>query len=318
MFYISSNQGDIYGITDTSDGVEEFYSKRKLIDLYKKGINIIGITCYSSRYYFELQGRHNILYKPISIDSNNNIVFKKFWKVGCNTEFITNETYNISQLDALDKIPKVKVDGKDVLKESAINAGYSVVFITDLNAIIKTSLYFWSKKSYGNKLSTVYLKSFNTSSEALNFCIKNNLTISNELSVKGSDEFWSRNIEVDKTKYLVDQVLIYSNFIIPLWRFITCDCVSDLDHLFSKANNKNYCTTEFGSGFYNTKGKVFHFTPYVENYTLSFELGSHEPDDSSLRSLDYKEYLKKYGLCVTRASMHSKKKYKSDIEFYAK
>lgn len=318
MFYISSNQGDNYGVTDTTDGVEEFYSRRKLIDLYKKGINIIGITRYDSRYYFELQGKHSILYKPISIDSNNNIVFKKFWKVGCHTEFITNETYNISQLDALANTPNVKVDNKDVLKESVINTGDAVVFITGLNAIMKTSLYFWSKKSYGNKLSTVYLKSFNTSSEALNFCIKNNLTISNELNVKGSDEFWSIDIEVGKTDYLVDQVLIYNNFIIPLWSFITCDCVSDLDHLFGEANNKSYCTTEFGSGYYNTRGKVFHFTPYMENYTLSFELGSCEPDDSSLRSLDYKGYLKKYGLCITRASMHSKKKYKSDIEFYAK
>lgn len=49
MFYISSKNNDKYGITDTSDGVEEFYSSRKIYDLMKNNkLLIYGASCWNN------------------------------------------------------------------------------------------------------------------------------------------------------------------------------------------------------------------------------------------------------------------------------
>lgn len=43
MFYVSSKKGDLYGVTDTKDEVEEFYSKEQLFKYCTEGIKIAGI-----------------------------------------------------------------------------------------------------------------------------------------------------------------------------------------------------------------------------------------------------------------------------------
>lgn len=49
MFYISSKQGNNYGITDTRDNVEEFYSIDSLTKLIIRGIPITGVIGINSR-----------------------------------------------------------------------------------------------------------------------------------------------------------------------------------------------------------------------------------------------------------------------------
>ena len=45
MFYISSKNGDMLGVTDTNDGVEEIYSKDELSKfVIKNRIKINGFT----------------------------------------------------------------------------------------------------------------------------------------------------------------------------------------------------------------------------------------------------------------------------------
>lgn len=44
MFYISRRRGSKYGVVDTSDGVEEFYTKERLKSFYDRGINIEGVS----------------------------------------------------------------------------------------------------------------------------------------------------------------------------------------------------------------------------------------------------------------------------------
>lgn len=49
MFYVSSKVKDKYGITDTSDGVEEFYTKKDILNLVNKfNIEISGIDTDSN------------------------------------------------------------------------------------------------------------------------------------------------------------------------------------------------------------------------------------------------------------------------------
>lgn len=45
MFYVSSKRGNKYGITDTRDGVEEFYTPKEMVEFRKMGIRI------DTRYY---------------------------------------------------------------------------------------------------------------------------------------------------------------------------------------------------------------------------------------------------------------------------
>lgn len=44
MFYVSSRKGDLFGITDTSDGVEEFYTLNDITKFVDQDIPIEGIT----------------------------------------------------------------------------------------------------------------------------------------------------------------------------------------------------------------------------------------------------------------------------------
>lgn len=56
MFYISSKNGDMLGVTDTKDGVEEIYSKDELSKIViKNRIRINGFTYTGSRFNVEVK-----------------------------------------------------------------------------------------------------------------------------------------------------------------------------------------------------------------------------------------------------------------------
>jgi hypothetical protein len=51
MFYISSKKGKKYGVTDTSDGVEEFYRPEELLQIERIGAKIEGIFRENGKIY---------------------------------------------------------------------------------------------------------------------------------------------------------------------------------------------------------------------------------------------------------------------------
>ena len=56
MFYISSKNGDMLGVTDSKDGVEEIYSKDELSKIViKNRIRINGFTYTGSRFNVEVK-----------------------------------------------------------------------------------------------------------------------------------------------------------------------------------------------------------------------------------------------------------------------
>ena len=171
-----------------------------------------------------------------------------------------------------------------------------------------------------NELDFAYI--FNTDTDLMQFCMDNCLVIANELkNVKYiCDKFWAL---VDTRYCKIDDVLFIDGTFVDLCFFVTARCVSILDSIFGSAHDKDYVTTEFGTGSYNEKGKCFHFSPYRTgrgDYTLSFELGTTEPTSDILFDYDYdwRSDLNEFGVCITRASMHAYKKYKTDKLFYAK
>lgn len=44
MFYVSSKNGSHFGVTDTKDNVQEYYSREELLAFHDKGITIHGVT----------------------------------------------------------------------------------------------------------------------------------------------------------------------------------------------------------------------------------------------------------------------------------
>lgn len=221
----------------------------------------------------------------------------------------------------------------------AIKFGDTVVFARDVKTklplifsidLLKGS-YGWSNLSLAlhnytqgntelNELDFAYV--FNTDTDLMQFCTDNCLVIANELkNVKyACDKFWAL---IDTRYCKIDDVLFIDGTFVDLCFFVTTRCVSILDSIFGSAHNKDYVTTEYGTGAYNEKGKCFHFSPYPTgrgDYTLSFELGTAEPTSDILFDYDYdwRSDLNEFGVCITRASMHAYKKYKTDKEFYAK
>lgn len=48
MFYVSSIKGSKIGVTDTSDGIEEFFSDKQVVDMLKNKINIFGTSLWNN------------------------------------------------------------------------------------------------------------------------------------------------------------------------------------------------------------------------------------------------------------------------------
>ena len=62
MFYVSSKNDNLIGVTDTSDNIEEFYTSEQISTFISRGIKITGvsviskgitarITCIGNKFY---------------------------------------------------------------------------------------------------------------------------------------------------------------------------------------------------------------------------------------------------------------------------
>ena len=84
MYYISSKNGNKYGVTDTTDGVEEFYTAIQLRDLVLQGFRIKGCS-YGSRDELKIKGfwsinveeRHKVI--EIKVGRYYNFKFRDRW-----------------------------------------------------------------------------------------------------------------------------------------------------------------------------------------------------------------------------------------------
>ena len=59
MFYVSSENNGKFGATDTSDNIEEFYSRKDIKRILSLGISIIGVTTYSDKLVVKVSPLYN-------------------------------------------------------------------------------------------------------------------------------------------------------------------------------------------------------------------------------------------------------------------
>lgn len=68
MFYVSSKRGDKLGVTDTKDGVEEFYTREELASFYRNdGIKIVGFDYTGSGFRIEVKSLELIMLDKLAI-----------------------------------------------------------------------------------------------------------------------------------------------------------------------------------------------------------------------------------------------------------
>lgn len=141
MYYISSKKDNLYGITDTKDLVEEFYSECDILDIvYNKGIKILGV---SNKFISIIE--FNYINKSIikELDCKKNLSF----------EVVTED---------LDKLElKLKLSGMHLKSFDrgffAIDEGYNI------------KVYSSKPLMLGNKIGNGYLLFYNTSFRTIDF-----------------------------------------------------------------------------------------------------------------------------------------------------
>lgn len=322
MFYISSFDGTLFGVTDINDGVEEFYTKRQLVNISKSGIDIIGLhySSYTEKWEFNVYDKGYVFkYSLIDYQSGKYTLDKYIYFKGSRVDCI--ESKNLGRVSCsgneLNNILNsgIAVKGLDMLNNSRISLGDRVIYgkKDGKEFLVKASLLepYLSKGLYEfNKalknLSSYSFMCFSSSSELLSFVSSNKLVIVNDLLVEGSDKYWALNEE-----YGIDRVLVQCGRYIPLAYCVSTDLVSTLEMLLVG----NYEISEVGNGYYNPRGKRFHFTA---SKTLSFELDTTQPETPILvESYDWQADIKRWGVCIVKASIHSKKRYDSDVWFYS-
>lgn len=328
MYYISSHIDGRYGVTDTSDGVEEFYTKQKLRAITQKGIDIIGVCANSTISIYDIG--YKVYYVLQDIKDNSVKLKKCICFMSTNYANFTKTLQDIScSMSDLAKLKmSAEIQGLNEYLSSQINVGDAVVYGTKdgIPFLVKESLVpsdysgkvdFFNMKKYYCKSKPYMFRYFNSDLEIMQFCSQNRLTIANELFTNNSDDYWAL---CNYDNVYVDRVLRQGDRFINLCYTVTINMVGYIDSLYIKKTGKELLTTEYGYGCYNPKGNCFHFAPYGSNYLISFELGTSQPESEILLNYNYnwQADIKKYGVCIVRASMHAKKQYKSDIQFYAK
>ena len=162
MFYISSFDGTLFGVTDINDGVEEFYTKRQLVNISKSGIDIIGLhyssysekwefTVYNSGYVFEYS---LIDYQSGIYTLDKCICFKgsrmgcserkNLGKVSCSRNELNNilnsgivvkglDMLNNSRISLEDRVIYGKKDGKEFIVKASLLEPYLSKGLSEFN-----------------------------------------------------------------------------------------------------------------------------------------------------------------------------------------
>lgn len=100
MFFVSSQKGNLYGITDTTDGVEEFYTVEQILAIIKQGYNIEGVALSKGGY----KGTEGCL---LGIYPNPN--FSKLTAFAAKLKFLGIDCYAIDHSIVINKIAPDKI-----------------------------------------------------------------------------------------------------------------------------------------------------------------------------------------------------------------
>ena len=96
MFYVSSMSGNKIGVTDTSDGVEEFYTRDDLGCFLARGIAILGVSFRNSNGALSISvicpEAAKILYlqsgSPVRLKLSSSLPYKQFLVIRADFEGI--------------------------------------------------------------------------------------------------------------------------------------------------------------------------------------------------------------------------------------
>lgn len=324
MFYISSFSNGLYGVMDTADGVEELYTKSKIIRIVEKGVKIEGVEYLSwcDKWQFEVYSKLSKVYKLIAVKDN---IFKleQFTKLqGFLTKRIKDNIVSDVSLEAVVGLVNsgVEVDGFQSYLDSRLNKGDKVIYGLSKGKpfLLNFKLFDPEKdrvslRDMVNRLKGYNYNYFSSEEDALRYIGEYKLTIVNDFfsDIKDSCGSYFNS----KDDFVIETFIMQSGKYIPLYRCIPMDFLCTLEGIIYSLTGKEYCFGESGNGYYNPRGNCFHFTT---NKTLSFELGTSEPESKLLidGGYDWKADLKKWGVCIVRASLHASKTYSSDIQFY--
>lgn len=108
MFYISSKKNDLYGVTDTQDGKEEFYSRDTILSFVRnQGIEIDGVGSHSlckvvlpkDTVTLFKQGKINLAVSSMTLSNESFGLRFKSKPTGREMSFVHNDCLNISRID---------------------------------------------------------------------------------------------------------------------------------------------------------------------------------------------------------------------------
>ena len=329
MYYISSKiNGGKYGITDTQDGVEEFYTKQKVQKFIEKGIKIIGVraTCDCEIYDIIIYPDKPLVYYEFEDFVDGVFLIKELYRFDNDVKFDIelNTVHRLTYEDLIKwDFSKRKIYDLDKWKKSQIKDNDNFVYgiMNNKHFLLNSSVCWKDDISNREKVNIYNLKSYNfmlfdSLEDVLIYCKQHKLVIDNDFYSQNSRYYWAFSIM--GSSICVDRVLFLHNRYLPLCKFITIYCAGLLTSIYDRLVDKEILFTESGTGSFNPKSNCFHFTQ--DGKTLSFELGTTEPESKLLidGNYDWQSDLQKYGICITRASVHTAKSYVSDITFYEK
>ena len=326
MFYLSSFKNNLYGITDTSDNVEEFYSKNKVIGIASKCLKIEGVEYLSwcDKWQFSIFNSLTKVYKLISVNDNCFKLEQYTLLKGDSINKIKDNVFIELKLDEVLKMIEngTVVDGFQSYLDSRLNVGDKVIYGLSNGKPFLINFKLFNESDYKAPVKglldrlKVYNYNYFSSVESAFSCIT-------EKSLIVVNDFYSQLKEVCGSYFASDDSVIMDTFIIqsghyiPLFRCVPIHFVTILENIILKLTNKEYCFGESGLGYYNPKRNCFTFTS--GGRSLTFELGVSAPESKLLLDGNYnwKKDLEKWGVCLVKASLGEKKSCSSDILFYS-
>lgn len=330
MFYIShvDSKNNIFGVMDTKDNKEEFYTREQLIDIVTKTkVRVLGVTkVFSGRYYIESCTYKGLEYRIYNIEGTNlHIEVRHVIDVGGikKTALENRLVMTEPELLSLKLRTGANIVGFKAYQKNKINDGDIVVYgkYCGKDFIVKKSVLTYNK--YGRlelgTIDTYRVMQFASTKELLNYCDKHTLTIDNMLPTNSGASYWMRSNDNDGL--FIDLFLRKDDVLLSLGNHLVGEICNAIDRYVGYyVLGKEICTLEYGYCSYNMKDKYFHYSNYSESFMISFKLSTTAPQDQEMlcSELNHKNFLDNYGVCVSKVKIEPIKKNKGDIVFYTK
>ena len=335
MLYISSkiNGGASYGITDTKDGIEEFYSYSQIAEFYSLGIEIVGVRIYNGVVTIVdvFPNGFGVKYKLDKVNGDI-LVVKKYIHLVNTYGYSYNIKDTVFKWKDLDitkaKLAGIDIVGLDVYNASIIHKGSRVVFVRKTDSTRKPYLILDGVDTTSCIIKRYY---FDSDIDLKKFCDENSLVIVNDFYTAGSEEYR----KIINEDYQIDRVIWQENSYISLGYTIVNDFLYTVAWIYSQSDNKEYDDYKYEYCAYNVRENCFNYALHGSPVMFSFKLGTREPDDGILRLrrgdigliergsrsetllYNWRNDLKRYGVCIVSVNKCMKKNDKDDIIFYS-